>query len=177
MNETLPKTAIRILGRPGIDSLQKPDDDVYWRCWAADGWTDDEGSDGIRETSLGAIESWAKGLKGPADADRRLSVREILEKGVAGYPLSDNDLEVLRAYLAHFANRRFHLGFPSSRMDAADGFALDDSLAAQYGIPAEELSVPNLEAAIADQSTDEQQHREFLAAFEEQESINEGLLE
>ena len=58
-NKPLPKIAIRILGHPGIDSLTPPGEgiaDIHWTCWASDEWSTPNGSDGIRETSLGEIE-------------------------------------------------------------------------------------------------------------------------
>ena len=73
MNKPLPKTAIRILGRPGIDSLTPPGEeirDVHWKCWALKGWSAPNGIDGSRETSLGSIESWAKDLRGPEEVGR-----------------------------------------------------------------------------------------------------------
>ena len=98
MDKPLPKTAIRILGHPGIESLERPGEgirDIYWKCWASKGWTAANGSDGIREHSLGSIESWAKSLRGPTDPDRVPPVAEVMRKHIETGVITDLDLQSL----------------------------------------------------------------------------------
>ncbi|MEJ6585389.1 MAG: hypothetical protein QNL52_05945 [Synechococcus sp. ChBW.bin.23] len=110
MDKPLPKTAIRILGRPGIESLERPGEgigDIHWRCWASKEWSTPNGSDGIRETSLGSIENWTKNLRGPTDPDRVPAVAEVIRKHIEKDVITDLDLQSLSSYIKRGMENRF----------------------------------------------------------------------
>lgn len=167
MDKPLPKTAIRILGRPGIESLEPPGEgirDVYWKCWALKEWSAPNASDGIRETSLGSIESWAKDLRGPTDPDRVPAVDEVIRKHIETSVITDLDLQSLSSYIERCMERRFGWvsQMRSSRMDSIDSYELDESLAKRYKISAKRFDAFSLAIAIADEATDSNQYRNFL---------------
>ena len=145
-NKPLPKTAIRILGHPGIDSLTPPGEgigSIHWHCWAADDWSAPNGSDGIRESSLGSIERWAKDLRGPTDPDRVPAVAEVFAKHVEMSVITDLDLQSLSSYIKRNMEQRFYEFSPflNGRMDSIDGYELDESLAKRYKISAARFDV------------------------------------
>lgn len=181
-NKPLPKTAIRILGRPGIDSLTPPGEgigDIFWECWASKGWSAPNGSDGIRETSLGSIESWAKSLRGPTDPERVPPVAEVMRKHVETGVITDLDLQSLRGYIELGMEQRFgQFGQrESSRMDSVDRYELDESLAERYKISAERLEAYSLAIAIADEATGSNQYRNLLRKFQRWEREGEAKAE
>ena len=181
-NKPLPKTAIRILGRPGIDSLTPPGDgigDIYWSCWSSKGWSAPNGSDGIRETSLGSIESWAKILRGPTDPDRVPPVAEVMRKHIETGVITDTDLRSLSGFIERGMEQRF--GWvsqrESSRMDSIDRYEFDESLAKRYKISIKRLDAFSLAIAIADEATDSNQYRNFLRKHQRWEQEGEAKAE
>lgn len=182
MDKPLPKTAIRILGHPGIESLERPGEgirDIYWHCWAADGWSAPNGSDGIRETSLGSIESWAKDLRGPTDPERVPAVAEAVAKHIETGLITDLDLQSLRGYIELGMEKRFGWASQreSSRMDSIDRYEFDESLAKRYKISAERLGAFSLAIAIADEATDTSQYRNLLRKFQRWEREGDAKAE
>ena len=182
MDKPLPKTAIRILGRPGIESLERPGEgngDIFWSCWASKGWSAPNGSDGIRESSLGSIESWAKDLRGPTDPDRVPVVAEVFVKHIETGLIADLDLQSLSSYIERCMERRF--GWmsqsESSRMDSINRYELDESLAKRYKISAERFDAFSLAIAIADEATDTSQYRNLLRKFQRWEREGDAKAE
>ena len=182
MDKPLPKTAIRILGHPGIESLERPGEgtrDIYWKCWASKGWSAANGSDGIREHSLGSIERWAKGLRGPTDPDRVPAVAEVFVKHIETGVITDLDLQSLRGYIELGMEQRFGWmsQMESSRMDSVDRYEVVESLAKSYKISAERFDAFSLAIAIADQATDTSQYRNLLRKFQRWEREGEAECE
>lgn len=179
MNKPLPKTAIRILGRPGIDSLTPPEasvGEVHWRCWAADGWSAPDGSDGYRGSSLAFIERWAKTLRGPTDPERKRTVLEIVQRHIDSGAVSDDDILVLQGYLEKaISSWCGGFGFTKHRMDSIDEVRLEESLAAAYDIPVKNLSAMMLVIAVADRVTNSTKHRDaFTRLLAEAEGWEES---
>ena len=186
-NKPLPKTAIRILGRPGIESLERPGEgirDIYWSCWASKGWSAFNGSDGIRKTSLGSIESWAKDLRGPTDPGRVPAVAEAVAKHIETGVITGLDLRSLRSYIErHMPEYTGNLACSTLEfqtiigMDSIDGYELDKSLAKRYKISAERFDAFYLAIAIADEATGSNQHRNLLRKHQRWERKREAEIE
>ena len=170
MDKPLPKTAIRILGRPGIESLTPPGKkigSIHWHCWAAEGWSAPDGSDGYRESSLGWIERWAKDLRGPTDPGRKRTVLEVVQRHIDSGAISDDDILVLQGYLEEAIPSLFGaMSFFNNRMDSIDEVRIGESLAAAYDIPVESLNAMTLVIAIADRATNSTKHRDAFARLE-----------
>lgn len=157
-NKPLPKVAVRILEHPGVHSLDKYRG-FEWVCWAKDGWTCPDGSDGTKETSLGALETYfVKKLRGPSDTGRTLSLHEVCTKHLSGNQLSTADIHVLKNFLDWSINKIYGgFAFFDHRLFGLDVDSFGEELLKRFDLPAD--SATEFVAAIADQASGTTEHR------------------